>query len=193
MFSWLKKGKARTLNKRIFSARLLTLTAMTAALYAALTLVFAPISFGESLIEFRISEILNMLVFVNPVFAPGIVLGCFIANIFSPIGALDMIVGTLGSLISARLMIKCGKNMLAASLCPAIGNIIVGFPIAAYLAADPAFGQYHFWFLFLWGAGAVVVGEIAVVTVGGNILFRLILKNKYFKSFLQNIGGRNVE
>ena len=64
--------------------RFIVYTAIIAGIYASLTISMAPVSYGA--IQMRIPEILTLLAFVNPQFAPGLILGCFIANLFSPFG-----------------------------------------------------------------------------------------------------------
>lgn len=73
-------------------------TALIAAIYAVLTLILAPISYGN--IQFRISEIMVLLAFVDPFYIGGLTLGCFIANMLGPNGMLDIFLGTLATLIS---------------------------------------------------------------------------------------------
>lgn len=48
-------------------------SAIIAALYVALTWIFSPISYGP--IQFRISEILVLLVVLNPKYALSLILG----------------------------------------------------------------------------------------------------------------------
>ena len=49
----------------------LAIIGITAALYAVLTVAIAPIAYGP--IQFRFSELMVLLVFINPIFAPGLV------------------------------------------------------------------------------------------------------------------------
>ena len=57
----------------------LTQAAMIAAIYVVLTIVFAPISFGE--IQVRIAEMLTILPIFTPAAIPGLFIGCLIGNI----------------------------------------------------------------------------------------------------------------
>ena len=57
----------------------LTQAAMIAAIYVVLTIVFAPISFGE--IQVRIAEMLTILPIFTPAAIPGLFVGCLIGNI----------------------------------------------------------------------------------------------------------------
>lgn len=146
---------------------------LVAAIYAVLTVVLAPLSYGP--IQFRISEVLNLLAFVNPVFAPGIVLGCFIANLFSPLGMIDVVFGTTATLISVIMIVR-SKKLWVASLWPVICN---GLIIGAEL-------QYAFQVPFLIGAFQVALGEFVVVTLLGVPLFATLLKNTAFSKYAQN-------
>lgn len=145
--------------------RKIVIIGVTAALYAALTVFLAPISYGP--IQFRLSEVLNLLAFVNPIFAPGIVLGCFIANLFSPLGIIDVVFGTSATLIAVIMIMKT-KNLFVASLWPVIVNgVIIGIEL-----------QYAFQVPFLIGAFQVAIGEFVVVSIIGTVIFSRILKNQ---------------
>ena len=54
----------------------LTQAAMIAAIYVVLTIVFAPISFGE--IQVRIAEMLTILPIFTPAAIPGLFIGCLL-------------------------------------------------------------------------------------------------------------------
>ena len=75
------------------NTKMIALNAIIAAVYAAFTILLAPISYGS--IQMRISEIMIFLAFYNKDYIPGLVLGCLIANIPSGLGAFDMVFGTL--------------------------------------------------------------------------------------------------
>lgn len=104
------------------NVRFLCESAVIAALYAVLTWVLAPISYGP--VQFRISEILVLLVFFNPKYAYAIILGCFVANTTSSLGWYDMVFGTLATTLAVLPMIKVKKIWLAA-LFPVISNAII--------------------------------------------------------------------
>lgn len=104
------------------NVRFLSQSAVIAALYAVLTWVLAPISYGP--IQFRISEILVLLVFFNPKYAYAIILGCFVANTTSSLGWYDMVFGTLATTLAVLPMLKC-KRISIAGLFPVISNAII--------------------------------------------------------------------
>ena len=80
--------------KKLLTTRSLCLSAIIAALYAALTLLLAPISYGN--IQCRVSEAFTVLPMVLPQSIPGLFVGCLIANIFSPTPSIwDIVFGSL--------------------------------------------------------------------------------------------------
>ncbi len=109
-----------------------TRAAMIGAIYVVLTLVFAPISYG--MIQVRISEALMVLPFFTPAAIPGLFVGCLIANIFGGLGMLDIVFGSLATLLSAYLVSKI-ENKYLVPLPPIIINAyIVGFMLHYVLA-----------------------------------------------------------
>ena len=70
------------------NTRTITQNAIIACAYAILTLVIAPLAYSE--IQFRLSEIMVFLAFYNKKYIPGLIIGCFIANMPSPLGFYDM-------------------------------------------------------------------------------------------------------
>lgn len=137
----------------------------TAAIYAVMTVALAPISYG--VVQLRLSEVMTLLAFVDPVFIPGLILGNFIANLFSPFGLPDIIFGTLATALAVYMMSKM-KSMLVASFWPAIANgIIIGIELAIFTGAP-----------LLSTALYVAIGEFLVVTTLGYPVFKVILKNK---------------
>jgi len=145
--------------------------AIIAALYASITIIQGDSAFFG--VQFRIAEVFNLLAFINPIYGIGVIVGCFLSNLYSPIMLLDMVFGTLATALSVFLISK-SKKIFIASLYPVIINaIIVGFEL--YFA-------YRFP-LFLTIV-QVAIGEFVVVFIIGNILFRFVLKNKAILNIL---------
>ncbi|WP_044641030.1 QueT transporter family protein [Risungbinella massiliensis] len=118
------------------TAKKITIIAVIAALYAALTLAFAPISYGA--LQFRISEALTVLPFFTPLAIPGLTLGTFIANMQSSFAILDMVIGSIATLIAATLTYKVRKKWLA-PLPPVIMNaLIIGTMISILSNYEPS-------------------------------------------------------
>ncbi len=150
-------------------------TALIAAIYAVLTLILAPISYGN--IQFRISEIMVLLAFVDPFYIGGLTLGCFIANMLGPNGMLDIFLGTLATLISVTAIsftAKYNKKALfIASLWPTIFNaLIIGWML-----------NYLFKIPLILSMGEIAVGEFVVVTLVGLPILKLV-QHKYKKLIL---------
>ena len=126
------------MSKSKFSLRDLTFAAILAAVYAVLTVTLPiPQYLG---IQCRLSEAFTVLPFLFPAATPGLVVGCFIANLFSPY-PLDMVFGTAATLL-ACLLTRRMPNRYLASLPPVLCNaVIVGAECAWYQAGfGPAFG-----------------------------------------------------
>ncbi len=145
--------------------------AIVAALYAALTVVLAPISYGN--IQVRISEFLVLLCFYSKKYGISLTLGCLIANLFSPLGWYDIVFGTLATLL-AVICIMFTKNIVVAGLWAVIFNgLIVGLEISIL-------DNLSFWIC----AGEVALGEIIAVLVIGCPIFKIIEKTAVFKKIV---------
>jgi len=142
------------------------------AIYVVITVLLMPYSFYG--IQFRISEALVLLCFYKKDYIIPLTLGCAIANLFSPMMALDLPLGTLATLISLFLITK-SKNIYLASLFPVIVNaIIVGFEL-----------KYSFNAPLLLSMGQVALGEFVCVSIVGIILFKSLEKNKAFMRLIK--------
>lgn len=103
-------------------------TAVIAALYFVLTIVAAPIAYGP--LQFRIGEALTLLPIIFPSAVPGLALGCFLANIFSPYAWADMVFGTLATLSASLITNAIGnalrqKSLVIRGLVGAIPAILI--------------------------------------------------------------------
>ena len=83
--------------KKNFTTSVICANAFIACLYAVVTYLCGPLAYEFS--QFRFSEALNLLVFFNPTYTVGLTIGCFLANIMSTVGPLDLIFGTLATLV----------------------------------------------------------------------------------------------
>ena len=144
----------------------LAMNALIAALYAVVTFAIAPIAYGA--IQMRISEIIVFLAFYNKKYIPGLVIGCFIANIRSKLGIWDLIFGTLSTVVVCFSMYYIRNIFIAAIAGSIITGIIIGAELTV-LFADP------FVVNFLY----VFIGEVVVLMIGA-LLFKLVERNKVF-------------
>ncbi|MBP2015078.1 QueT transporter family protein [Anaerococcus degeneri] len=149
-------------------------SAGVAALYAVLTLLLPVASYGP--IQFRFSEILVLLVFYNKRFIPGLVLGCAIANLFSPMMLFDVVFGTLSSYIAFILMQRA-KNLYIASIFPVLLVSVPAIGTWLILASDEVF------FVLLM---QFMLSEFVMVSIIGVLLFKILEKNEGFMSYIYN-------
>jgi len=162
---------------RKFTTRDLTLAAVLAAVYAALTITLPVPPFTG--IQVRLSEALTVLPFLFPAATPGLVIGCFIANMFSPY-ALDMVFGPAATLI-ACIMTQHMPNRYLAPLPPVLCNaVIVGAEIAwAETGITPAF-----WTAFGFNAVTVGLGELIACYALGSLLLSAMPQVPYFRGMI---------
>ena len=137
----------------------LTLAAMTAAAYAALSLLGAVFGLTFGPIQFRFSEALCVLPFLFPEAVGGLFVGCLIANLLSPYGVLDIVVGSAATLLAALLTARCQKKWLA-PLPPVIANTVL---IGLVLAYEQAGTSAAFWPTYAFNALTVGAGELNLV------------------------------
>lgn len=97
--------------------------AAIAAIYVVLTLVFAPFSFGE--IQIRVSEALTILPYFTPAAIPGLFLGCLIGNVIGGALLLDVVFGSLATLVAAVCTYLLRKNRYLAPVPPIVANALV--------------------------------------------------------------------
>jgi len=148
------------------NVRKIAFSGVVAAMYAGMTLVLMPISYGP--LQVRLSEVLCILPFFFPFTVWGLFVGCILANIFSPY-PLDIIVGSAASLLAALCTMYIGKmnsrdkltTKALACFPPVIFNAVFIGAMIAYLvvgegAADafmPVFISYGLWV----GLGQLIV------------------------------------
>ena len=150
--------------RRLLNTRSLCFSAMIAALYAVITLATPVLSYGAgSGWECRLSEALTMLAVLFPEAVPGLTVGCLVANLLSPVGPMDIIFGTLATLIAAIGTWHFRSHIWLAALCPILSNaVIVG------LILSLTYGLPLFFTMLQVGAGeavAVLVGCLLLTAV----------------------------
>ena len=107
-------------KKTLFIAQ----AAIIAAIYVALTYVFAPFSFRE--IQVRISEALTILPVFTPAAVPGLFIGCLLGNILGGAVLPDVICGSLATLIGAFFTWKLRKaHPFLAPIPPILANTLI--------------------------------------------------------------------
>ena len=146
--------------RKLLTTRSLCVSAVIAALYAAMTILLAPISYGS--IQCRISEAMTLMPILLPQAIPGLFVGCLIANLYT--GMLtDIVFGSLATLLAAVGTYLLRKKPLLAAACPVISNgVIVGLVLACSFNLPVALTMAE-----------VAIGETAAVLIGCVLLSAL--------------------
>ena len=163
--------------------RELTMAAMVAALYAVLSYFgnFFGLTYGP--IQCRFAEALCVLPFLFPATAPGLFVGCLVTNLMSTVGPLDIVLGSLATLLAALWTARMPNRWLA-PLPPVLCNgVIVGAMITWY---EVGFGP-GFWGMFAYNGLTVALGELGACYVLGMLLLYAIPKIKYFQPMLRRV------
>lgn len=156
-------------NTRI---RKLVEAAIVAALYVVLTFVSKPLSIGY--VEVRFSEALCILPYFMPSSVWGLFAGCFISNIIFNGSILDMIVGSLATLIGAFLTSKIKYKWLCPLPTVLSNTLLIPIVIMKYSETWSVSA-------YLTAAAGVFASEIASVYILGLILLIILDKKKIFK------------
>ena len=168
-------------NKKVYS---LVLGAVIAALYATLTYLASAFGLAYGNVQFRFSEALTVLAAFTPAAIPGLTIGCFLGNLGSPYGMVDIVCGTFATLIAAVLSyltrkVKIKGVPVLAPLFPVISNaVIVGLEITMFL--PEGFSFYGFLIQALW----VGLGEL-VVCYGAGIPLCIAIEKTGIKKYIK--------
>lgn len=112
------------MNIKNKGTQFLTEAAAIGAIYVVLTLLLAPLSFGE--VQIRFSEALTILPFFTPAAIPGLFIGCIIANLLGGAIPVDIIFGSIATLIGAVFTYKLrNSNRFLAPIPPIAANAII--------------------------------------------------------------------
>lgn len=134
------------------------------ALYVVITYFLVPISFGP--IQFRVAEALTLLPMIFPEAVPALFLGVLIANVLGGLGLVDIIGGSLVTLIAAYFTYR-NRNNIFAYLSPIIFN---AFLISIYLHI---LFELPYWLNVI----QIALSEAAVVLILGVPLIKYLKKH----------------
>lgn len=148
-----------------------------AAVYIAVSLLLAPLSFGA--IQLRFSEILNQLIVFNKKYFYAIVIGVFITNLFSPNGPIDLLFGVGQTALSLGITILSAK-FIKSIVARMIFNTVV-FSFMMWLIAWELNIIFALPFGYTWLT--VAIGEAIVMLIAIPIML-LINKRVHFKKLM---------
>lgn len=149
------------------SSRFVVRAALYAALYAVLTLAPGLNALAYGQVQFRVSEALMVFACVDPAAVPGLTIGTALGNLNSPMLVVDVVFGSLLTLVAASLMQRIGPRLVAL----AVPVIVNGFGVATMLAVVL---DLPFWASVVW----VGAGETAVMSTAGAALLLLVRQRR---------------
>lgn len=152
-----------------------TRAAMIAALYVVLTLIANAFGLANYAIQVRFSEGLTILPYFTSAAIPGLFAGCLLSNILTGAMPLDVIFGSLATLIGALGTYFLRKYKWLAPVSPIIANTVIVPFVLRYV--------YQFEGSLPYFALTVGIGEIiSCGIIGMSLLFAL---EKYQKELFK--------
>jgi len=171
------------MNMKNLSVRRLVRCAVIAAVYVVVCLVLAPFSYGA--VQVRVAEALCLLPVFGAEYIVGVTLGCFLANLLGSTVVVDVVFGTLATLLACLVTYKLRdirvKGLaIPASLPPVAFNMII-------------VGAFEITFFFSDGAPTAMLAVVNSVTVGiGELISCTILGVALVKLIESNAGLNKI-
>lgn len=150
----------------------MTHAAAIAALYVVLTLVANALGLANYAIQVRFSEALTILPYFTPAAIPGLFLGCLISNLLTGGAVLDVIFGSLATLLGAVGTYLLRKNKWLTPIPPIVANILIVPYVLAYV--------YKFEGSIPYFMVTVGIGEIISCGILGMILLNVLQKYRKY-------------
>lgn len=166
-------------NKKLL---FLTQAAMIAAIYVVLTFIVNSFGLASGAIQVRLSEMLAILPFFTPAAIPGIYIGCLLSNLLTGACLLDILAGSLASLIGALGAYALRKNKWLVPIPTIVANAII---VPFVLTSPYGYGLKDAWWYLVLTVGA---GEVISCGILGMILLFSLQKNagRIFGTAYQN-------
>lgn len=157
------------MDKSRIKTNSLTKIGVIAAIYVALTMLVAPWSFGAT--QLRLSEMLNHLAVFNKRYIGALTLGCVIVNLFSPLGIVDIIFGTLNTLVMTALSYYLSRRVKRLTLKLTISTVTCTLTMWIIALELHVVSHVPFWPTYF----TVALGEFASLILGA-VLFYFLAK-----------------
>ena len=161
-----------TNKKSTVSVRYLTTAAIIAALYVVFTGISAMFGLASGIIQIRLSEALTVLPFFTPAAVPGVTVGCFLANLLTGAPLPDVVFGPLATFLGVLGASLLRKHKYLIAIPTILSNALIIPLVLQY-----AYGvKDTFWFLML----TVGAGELISAGIFGGLLLRILQKHNPF-------------
>lgn len=148
------------------NSKYLTRAGIIAAIYVLLVFIQLPLgdlAFGP--IQLRISEGLTLLPLVESAAIPGLFIGCLLSNILGRLGLVDIIGGSLVTLMSAYLTSKMPNKKLGAIPPVLLNGIIVSIWVSKFMG----FEKYSYPLTVI----SISIGELLAIIIFGNLFLKV--------------------
>lgn len=159
-------------NKLRLSTRGVCRAAIIAALYVVLTLLSSAFGLASGAVQLRISEMLCVLPIFMPSAIPGLAVGCFIANLVCGGVWLDVLFGSLATLLGALGAYALRRAPYAAAIPTIVANVVIMTPVLVLV-----YRVETVWYL---AAAGVAVGEVVCCGILGTALTVLLRRRRIF-------------
>lgn len=147
--------------------------AVIAALYFVLTMLANALGLANYAIQLRFSEALTILPLFTPAAIPGLFLGCILSNFATGAILIDVIFGSLATLIGAvGTYLLRNQSKFLAPLPPIVANTIIVPLVLAY--------AYHLEGGIPYFMLTVGIGEILSCGVLGLLLYQMLSKYRQY-------------
>ena len=146
----------------------LTHAAVIAALYVVLTIIANVLGLANHAIQIRFSEALTILPFFTPAAIPGLFIGCLLSNLLTGCAILDIIFGSMATLLGAMGTRLLRHHTWLTPLPPIVANTLIVPFVLAYV--------YRFEGSLMYFMITVGIGEIISCGVLGMALMHILQK-----------------
>ncbi len=157
--------------------RSLTLAATVAALYVLLTWLAGLFGLASGAVQLRLSEMLCVLPIFFPAAVPGLFFGCALANLLSNAVILDIVFGSLATLIGAIGTLLLRRRPYLALIPPILANTVI-VPFVLVFGYGLPFTLPS----MLFSAVTVCLGEVLSCGVLGVFFMKVV------KRYLPHVG-----
>lgn len=146
----------------------LTKAAVIAALYVVLTLLANALGLANYAVQLRFSEALTILPYFTPAAIPGLFIGCLLSNILTGAMPLDILFGSVATLLGALGTYLLRRHKWLAPLPPIAANTLIVPFVLAYVYRFEGSVPY-----FMLTVG---IGELLSCGILGILLLQLLEK-----------------
>lgn len=143
----------------------ITKIGLVAALYVAVTLIIAPFSYGA--VQLRLAEGFNHLAVFNKRNIIALTIGCAIANLASPLGIIDIVFGSLGTLVMTSLSYFVTKRLKSVPVKLALSTVICTLMTFSVAIELHVINKLPFWPTY----ATVALGEFLSMALGAVVIY----------------------